>query len=118
MTFDDFHDLPLCEAVLPVPLRPDHADLNLADLYCALYPDNPAARWHVEAVRWRMRHPGAPLRDGIASINAATMAALLPARKPAASCDTLPAACQDRQPDISPSSKRSSRRSNGRGPDS
>ena len=56
----DFDVLPLRAALLfgAVPLTPTSADFHLAvsDVYAA--PEEPAAHWRVEAIRWRRVNAG------------------------------------------------------------
>lgn len=77
-SFDgDFDFLPFAAALRygPVPLYPLDGDFQ--GFACVKeHEQRPEAHWHLEAIRWRMAHPGKPLNDGLRDIARATAAAI------------------------------------------
>jgi hypothetical protein len=45
------------------------------------HEQRPEAHWHLEAIRWRLRHPGKPLSEGLREIAKATASALYKTRQ-------------------------------------
>lgn len=79
MNFDgDFDFLPLRAGLQygAVPTYPTYEDFALAVTAVESDPDDPAAHWHVEAIRARRLQPGIMLNDLLKQINTATAARL------------------------------------------
>lgn len=57
-----------------VPLYPTSEDFHNF-VSTKFHEQRPAAHWHLEAIRWRRKHPGKPLNDGLKEIAIATAAA-------------------------------------------
>jgi len=45
------------------------------------HEQRPEAHWHLEAIRWRLAHPGKPLNDGLREIAVKTADAIIKTRR-------------------------------------
>ena len=74
----DFDLLPFAAGVRygAVPLYPTSGDFqDFAGV--KVHEERAEACWHLEAIRWRMQHPGKPLNDGLKDIARATADSIL-----------------------------------------